>query len=509
MPTLSTTIEDTSPVIIYSGNGGGDWTAGTSRQDPFADQYSQSSFMVTQVDRADVSFTFYGTGVQLYGAKRPNHGPYQISIDSFVYPQVNGSDPDDPGTFQTALFSTVALNNGYHTVRMTNLGTAFLDIDFITWQTPVGLANESLMAMTVQDSDPSFKYMPASVWNANPSNLGMFSGGSGHVTSTAGAWVEYTFEGGPFSVVNLFLSANLCGQAIRLLCSVLGTPANYSANKQFYRPQMVLYQASDLGGGQHTIKLESQAWNNSGLTFAIDYAQVFTTASLQHMKSGLSAGAIVGISIGAIVALIALIVSFFVFRHRKPLTYRKIFRLKGKSETSARAAETFEYRPIESISSHGAPSSSHGLLRSQVSHSSLQATPPSTGLWPSSGGTYGGTYASSTADLLPGERYGPNTQVITIPFTPDGKYRPDIIPAPQLMPPPQGARRTPSFGQNQTLHAVMDGGLSGAGANRESRVEDRRPSQPAAVLAPVRRPVNVVRDTTPPPPEYRRDPLWL
>ncbi|KAF8962461.1 hypothetical protein BDZ97DRAFT_1920528 [Flammula alnicola] len=489
MPTLSTTIEDTSPVIIYSGNGGGDWTAGTSRQDPFADQYSQSSFMMTQVDRADISFTFYGTGVQLYGAKRPNHGLYQISIDSVVYPQVNGSDPNDPGTFQTALFSTVALSNGYHTVRMMNLGTALLDIDFITWQTPVGLANESLMAMTIQDSDPSFTYIPASAWSASPSNIGMFSGGSGHVTSTAGAWVEYTFEGGPFSVVNIFLSANLCDS---------GTPANYSANKQFYRPQMVLYQANDLGGGQHTIKLESQASNNSGLVFAIDYAQVFTTASLQHMNSGLSAGAIVGISIGVIVALITLIVSFFVFLHLKPLTYRKFFHLKGKSQTSTRAAE----------SSHGTPSSSHGLLpsRSQVSHSSLQATPPSTGLWPSSGGTYGETYVSSTADLLPGERYGPNTQVITIPFTPDGKYRPDIIPAPQLMPPPRGARRTPSFGQNQTLQAVMDEGLSGASAGQESRIEDRRPSQPAAALAPMRRPVNVVRDTTTPPPEYRRDP---
>jgi hypothetical protein len=36
MPILTTTIEDTSPMIIYSGSSGSDWIAGTSA-DPLAD----------------------------------------------------------------------------------------------------------------------------------------------------------------------------------------------------------------------------------------------------------------------------------------------------------------------------------------------------------------------------------------------------------------------------------------------------------------------------------------
>lgn len=87
--------------------------------------------MLTQTAQADVSFYFYGTGVQLYGAKRQNHGTYQISIDSVVYPPVNGSVPD-PGYFQTSLFSTSSLTNGYHTVRMTNLESRYLDLDFVS-----------------------------------------------------------------------------------------------------------------------------------------------------------------------------------------------------------------------------------------------------------------------------------------------------------------------------------------------------------------------------------------
>jgi hypothetical protein len=44
---------------------------------------------------------------------------------------------------------------------------------------------------------------------------------------------------------------------------------------------MILFQAGNLGGGQHTVTLTSTAWNNSALTLAIDYAQVYTTYSLE------------------------------------------------------------------------------------------------------------------------------------------------------------------------------------------------------------------------------------
>ena len=47
------------------------------------------------------------------------------------------------------------------------------------------------------------------------------------------------------------------------------------------------------------------------------------------------------------------------------------------------------------------------------------------------------------------------TQVITIPFTPDGKYRPDLLVSapPALMPPPQGIRRIASEGN--TIHRMQ------------------------------------------------------
>ncbi len=86
--------------------------------------------MVTNGTQADVTFTFYGTGVQVWGAKRPNHGYYQISIDSLVYPQVNGATNDTQ--FQISLFSSIALRDSYHSIQMENVGRAFLDLDTVS-----------------------------------------------------------------------------------------------------------------------------------------------------------------------------------------------------------------------------------------------------------------------------------------------------------------------------------------------------------------------------------------
>jgi hypothetical protein len=87
--------------------------------------------MVTQVDNASFSFSFFGSALQLFGAERPNHGLYQITIDSRVYPPVNGSLSAGNEAFQTSLFQTAALESGFHKLTVVNLGTAQLDVDFV------------------------------------------------------------------------------------------------------------------------------------------------------------------------------------------------------------------------------------------------------------------------------------------------------------------------------------------------------------------------------------------
>ncbi|KAJ3512633.1 hypothetical protein NLJ89_g3413 [Agrocybe chaxingu] len=524
MPMLTTTIEDTSPIIVYSGPGGSDWRAGTSRDDPSLDLYSQGSYMVTTVLHATVSFSFYGTGVQLLGAKRQNHSHYQISIDTITYPQVNGLD--EKGSFQTPLFNTVALANGNHNVTMQNLGTGLLDIDFITWQTPVGgdNAKEALISSTHQDSDSSFKYNPVVAWNAGPLNIGTFSGGSGHVTSTAGASVEFTFEGKTPPLLFLLVS-----------------PANFSANKPSARPQTLLYYAANLGGGEHSLVVRSEAWNNSALVLGIDFAEVFTTAALEGGSSGLSTGAVVGIAVGGIFGLLLLLILAILCLRKTRFGNTYIFCLRGRtgSRRGSRSLMTdaLIYRPMSYVDS----ATHQPLLHTQSSLGSFATVNSAT--WATAGSQAepapATTFSSPPTSGLPqsadmytvmgsvdASALGPNTQVITIPYTVDGKYRPDLAQAtPQLMAPPQGPglRRTVSSNTAQVLQprspppirqarSNMElGGLPpGAGQPmlpnvseesadiyaREQEPQGRTLSPPA--LTPLRRPPSAA-----PPPEYR------
>lgn len=59
-----------------------------------------------------------------------------------------------------------------------------------------------------------------------------------------------------------------------------GTPMNSSANKQFYRPQQLLYYGGNLGSGVHTLKIQFGSSSGSNQALAIDYAEVYTTHSL-------------------------------------------------------------------------------------------------------------------------------------------------------------------------------------------------------------------------------------
>jgi hypothetical protein len=94
-------------------------------------RYSDNSYMVTQILNASVSFTFFGSALQLYGAERANHGLYQITIDSHVYPPANGSATGAQEVFQAPLFQTAALKSGFHKLTVVNQGTKEFDLDFV------------------------------------------------------------------------------------------------------------------------------------------------------------------------------------------------------------------------------------------------------------------------------------------------------------------------------------------------------------------------------------------
>ncbi|PPQ72627.1 hypothetical protein CVT25_007905 [Psilocybe cyanescens] len=230
MPSFTTVIEDASLLLVYSAN----WGAGSSAEDPKADQYTQGSFTLTQLNGASMSFSFYGSSVAVYGSRRSNHGSYSANVDDSAALPFSGQSSTDQ--FNQIMF-TSNMSSGLPNLTITNGDNMLFDVDYVTFLSSVGNDDENLVVNTYRDTHPAFSYTPSSAWST-PSNVGTFLGGSGQ-------------------------------QATAILF--------FSANKPLYRPQQVLYFAGNLGDGQHT--LEIQPFGSTG-EFAIDYAAVYTAPSV-------------------------------------------------------------------------------------------------------------------------------------------------------------------------------------------------------------------------------------
>lgn len=76
-----------------------------------------------------MTFHFYGSFVGVYGAKRINHGNYQVAIDGNTSPPLNGEA--DPPEFNQTLYSQ-GLALGLHNMTVTNEANSFLDIDYVS-----------------------------------------------------------------------------------------------------------------------------------------------------------------------------------------------------------------------------------------------------------------------------------------------------------------------------------------------------------------------------------------
>ncbi|PPQ65434.1 hypothetical protein CVT26_000086 [Gymnopilus dilepis] len=310
MPSFLTIIKDTSPLLLFSAN----WLAGVSENDGSLDQYTQSSFTATQAQDSSVSFNFYGSFIGVYGAKRNNHGNYEVTLDGNVSPTLNGNS--SPAEFNQTLFSQ-GLSLGFHNMTVTNKANSFLDIDYIAFETSVGRDDEPLIINSYQDSHPAFTYAPSSAWNTSPSNVGTFSGGSGHATSQGSATATLTFQ--VSDAVALYGSVGPNGTTHYAVQLDNGSPSTFSANKQFYRPNQILFYAGNLGGGQHTLQV--QLGSSSQGEFAIDYANVFTAPSLGG-SNRLSSGTLAAIGITTTLAILSTLLAAFLFWRQRHNLFR-------------------------------------------------------------------------------------------------------------------------------------------------------------------------------------------
>ncbi|KAG8722020.1 hypothetical protein FRC11_002796, partial [Ceratobasidium sp. 423] len=115
------TIDDISPLIKYQGQ----WLDSYKlAADPYTNRYLGQTFHSSKTDGSQATFSFNGTAVWIFGAKRGNHGHFIVTIDNGDAQRIDGYAPTQPdgvdGVYQVAIFSRTGLSDGLHTVTLTN-----------------------------------------------------------------------------------------------------------------------------------------------------------------------------------------------------------------------------------------------------------------------------------------------------------------------------------------------------------------------------------------------------
>ncbi|EIW77933.1 hypothetical protein CONPUDRAFT_167921 [Coniophora puteana RWD-64-598 SS2] len=173
--------------------------------------------------------------------------------------------------YQQPLVVVEGLTQGTHTLKITSNGvgsTPNLDVDMITFESDLqadGLG--PLIASIIQDTDSRFQY--SSSWNTSPTNVSLFSNGTGHATTTSQSSVTLSFTGAAVSIFGSVGPNN--GQYQAQLDGVTYPVLNGTSWDTF--TQVMLYHANDIGDIPHELVIINQPAANSAQTaLAIDYA---------------------------------------------------------------------------------------------------------------------------------------------------------------------------------------------------------------------------------------------
>ncbi|KAI6039734.1 hypothetical protein EDC04DRAFT_3140744 [Pisolithus marmoratus] len=322
MPLVTNLIDDKSPLILYDLT----WLPGNSWDDAYADQYYLGTFTTNNVTNGAVSFSFNGTGVWIYGAKRGNHGAYTVELDGATYGSYTGYYSTQE--FLQVLFNQTGLSQSMHNLTLTNTGTngQYVDIDLIVWQSGVGSDNQTLVTETVQDTDPRFQYQimerditRKDTWQASRS----FS----QVRQSCYGWSRRSqcYHGPLGEMVTLFgATSTSTGPYTVQLDGGNVSAYNGTAFLPFYG--VPLFHGDNLGPGQHNVTLTNVP-AAAQQQLCIDYALVstlsndtITTSALSSGNTGstqLSSGAIAGIVVASAAAALGFALAFFFYRKWK------------------------------------------------------------------------------------------------------------------------------------------------------------------------------------------------
>ncbi|PVG01224.1 hypothetical protein CPB86DRAFT_120641 [Serendipita vermifera] len=124
---MNITVDDTSPNFVWSG--GDVWRGQAPNQAALNDKYFLRTYHAAQTKGANVSITFVGSTIQIYGSKGPNHGNYSVTFDSAIRFMPGFAEEF---AYQQLLFShSFGTTFETHTVILQNEEDLWMDLDFM------------------------------------------------------------------------------------------------------------------------------------------------------------------------------------------------------------------------------------------------------------------------------------------------------------------------------------------------------------------------------------------
>lgn len=230
-----TKVDATSDMITYTG----DW------QIDYNDEYYMGDAMGTTEVGAAAEMTFNGTAVQWYGQMMTEFGVAMVYIDDELVETVYTYGPESNGNL---LFERTDLTPGEHTIRIVH-SLKFIDIDYLAYATAetVDPAPEPEPELQVVDAMDDILVYTGNWTDDSNEN---FESGFARYTNESDASVSLTFEG---STVRWYgqTDTNFGSARVYLDDELVET---VSVNGQA-EVQQLLFEMSDLGAGEHTLRI--------------------------------------------------------------------------------------------------------------------------------------------------------------------------------------------------------------------------------------------------------------
>ncbi|KAK7042692.1 hypothetical protein R3P38DRAFT_2891799 [Favolaschia claudopus] len=240
--------------------------------DPSKSPFLQGTYHTTTTPGASISFNFTGPAVYLFGASGPSYGSFEVVLDGGK-PVTKSAYAAENASFPYLLFADDGLDYAQHSLTIKNLGKqgedksdgpgAFL-FDFLRTTVQLGPAGATIKNQTVEETSSSLTF--TGTWGHNTSPA--FSGGGSTFTNGNNASFSLAFNASAIYVFGdkkndhglyrVFLDD---ATEPTVLTGVSGCGGAFGQTCEQQVPTLK-YFASNLGEGEHRLRLENDAGSN-------------------------------------------------------------------------------------------------------------------------------------------------------------------------------------------------------------------------------------------------------